>query len=60
MSGSIFRFRVISALIFPIQASDVAASPYFNDSSVMKDTQMRSGSRETEIVMILIQIHGNQ
>ncbi|EOW4976044.1 hypothetical protein ACOY0L_004025 [Salmonella enterica] len=43
MSGSIFRFRVISALIFPILASDVAASPCFSDSSVMKDTQMRSG-----------------
>lgn len=43
MSGSILRFRVISALIFPILASDVAASPCFSDSYATKDTQMRSG-----------------
>ncbi|HFG6810796.1 TPA: hypothetical protein ACJG0N_000319 [Salmonella enterica subsp. enterica serovar Mississippi] len=41
MSGSIFRVRVISALIFSIMASDVTATPCFGGSSVTKDTQMR-------------------
>lgn len=42
MSGSILRYRVISALIYSILASDVAATPCFSDNSVAKDTQMRS------------------
>lgn len=42
MSGSILRCRVISALIYSILASDVAATPCFSDNSVAKDTQMRS------------------
>ncbi|MGP8550711.1 MULTISPECIES: hypothetical protein [Enterobacteriaceae] len=42
MSGSILRFRVISALIFSILAPYVAATPCFIDNSVAKDTHMLS------------------
>lgn len=49
MSGSIFRLRVISVLIFSILAYEVGATPCFSDNSVTKHTQMRSklsGSRD--------------
>lgn len=37
-----FRFRIISALIFPLVAFNVSASPCFSDNSVAKGTQMGS------------------
>lgn len=42
MCRSIYRFRVISALIFPLVAFNVSATPCFSDNSVTKGTQMSS------------------
>lgn len=40
MYRSIYRFRVISALIFSLVAFNVSASPCFSDNSVTKGTQI--------------------
>lgn len=42
MCRSIYRFSVISSLIFPLVVFNVSASPCFRDNSVTKGTQMIS------------------
>lgn len=42
MCRSIYRFSVISSLIFPLVVFNVSASPCFSDNSVTKGTQMIS------------------